>query len=106
MVVGMMIMLLITVLSAIIFFFIMNRLEFTEKSELASFSGHYVFVDENDEGDFWKEVYEAACEEAQDSQIYVEYLKDSMGVNYSNEDLFRVAINSGVDGIIYGGNVD
>ena len=70
------------------------------------YKSHYVFISDEDNEDFWKEVYESALEQAEEDDIYVENLKNSLSFAYSDKDLLRVAINSGVDGIIYGGSND
>lgn len=105
MIIGTLIMLLATVSTVILFTYVMNRLGNMEDASNTQFSGHYVFIADNEEA-FWQEVYEAASRQAEEDGIYIEYLEKSLGVNYTNYDLFRVAINSSVDGIIYGGTPD
>lgn len=106
MVIGMIIMFFVTLTTAVLFQYVMKTLNSTDDNLPVKYDAHYVFIADVEEEDFWNEVYMSACETAEEEHVYIEYLKDSMGVNYSNKDLFRVAINSGVDGIIYGGNSD
>ncbi len=105
-VVGVISMVFVAVVAALLFIFMMG--DFGKKAERdeSIYSSHYVFISDDDDEDFWNSVYEAACREADAQNIYIEKLSDSLGVRFSNEDIFRVAINSSVDGIIYGGTAD
>lgn len=106
MIIGTTIMLLATLITVVLFTYVMNKLNYIGRSELTDYKGHYVFIADKEEEDFWQEVYESAYNQAEKDNIYVEYLEKSLGVNYTNADLFRVAINSSVDGIIFGGTAD
>ena len=106
MVIGTLIMFLATLGTVVLFSYVMNKLNYIEEDEFKDYKGHYVFIADKDEQDFWEEVYTAACNQAEEDDIYIEYLEKNLGVNYTNSDLFRVAINSSVDGIIYGGTPD
>ncbi len=99
-------MFVVGVSSAVIFSRFRSKLSYLEETESVSYDGHYVFIASNDDDEFWREVYESACDEAEENNVYIENLEDSLGVNYSDTDLLRVAVNSGVDGIIYGGTAD
>ena len=70
------------------------------------YRSHYIFISDEDNEDFWEEVYRSSVNQAEEDGIYVENLKNSLNVGYTDKDLLRVAINSGVDGIIYGGSND
>lgn len=99
-------MFVISIISLIILQYISKGFETTKTEELVEYDAHYVFIAETKEDDFWNEVYDKAYTKGISERAYVEYLARSLNVNYSSKDLFRVAINSGVDGIIYGGSVD
>lgn len=106
MVFGMAAMIIIAAGSLLILSYVVKNLNRIEEDILVNYDAHYVYIVNSDEADFWDEVYESACEQAAEDHIYIEDLKKSMKVNYSNKDLFRVAINSSVDGIIFGGTPD
>lgn len=107
MVIGAMIMAAIAIVTAIIFVVFINTINMVEESTADGYDGydkHYVFiVDENSNG-FWKQVYEAADASAKADKVYLEDIKNTLKVNFSNEELLRIAINSDVDGIIYAGS--
>jgi len=104
---GVICMFVVAIATAVLFGFILGT--FKGKKNIqhkADYLSHYVFISDDDDEDFWNSVYRSACEEAEDMNIYIEDLAGSLGENYTNEDLFRVAINSSVDGIIYGGTAN
>lgn len=100
------VMMLVTIGSAMIFNNLKNRMPDIEQGETTEYDGHFAFVVSSDDEDFWEGVYTSVCEEAAESNIYIEDMSKSLGVNYSDTDLLRVAINSSVDGIIYGGTTN
>lgn len=100
------IMMIVAIGSAIVYNSLRNRMPRIIQSEATEYSGHYAFIVEGEDEDFWKSVYYAACDEAVKEDIYIEDLRESLGVNYSDTDLLRVAVNSSVDGIIYGGSIN
>ncbi len=99
-------MIVVGVGSAVLFYSLTGRLYTTEEPETVTYDRHYAFIVSNDDSEFWNEVYASICDEAALNNIYIENMEDSLGVNYSDTDLLRVAINSSVDGIIYGGTTD
>ncbi len=92
--------------SAVFFYSLTRKLYLTEEPETVTYDRHYAFIVSNDDSEFWNEVYTSICDEATLNNIYIENMEDSLGVNYSDTDLLRVAINSSVNGIIYGGTTD
>lgn len=92
-------------IATVVTFTIMMRLS-TEVDEIQdeNFEQHYVFIVDDKDSTFWKSVYESANAQAMEDHIYLEDLSETLGVNYTDEDLLRVAVNSSVDGIIYGGS--
>lgn len=106
MVVGVICMLLVAVVTALLFGYLMGTFGKKAVQDNTMYSSHYVFIADSDDEDFWDSIYDAACKEANEQNIYIENMADSLGVRFSNEDVFRVAINSSVDGIIYGGTAD
>ena len=55
---------------------------------------------------FWDEIYEGAAKEAEKSNIYIERFGQDLSVDYSKQDLLRMAIHSSVDGILLCGDSD
>ncbi len=104
--VGVVSMIIVAIITALLFGYIMGDFRKGNEADSSIYNSHYVFICNDDDEEFWSSVYEAACEAAEEQNIYVEKLSDSLGVNYSNEDIFRVAINSNVNGIIYGGTAN
>lgn len=98
------IILAIAAITAVIFGQFIRMVNNLEKDSSESFDKHYIFVVGDNESEFWTQVYDAAYEQAKDDGIYLENIRESLNVNYSNEDLLRVAINSSADGIIYAGS--
>ncbi len=103
MVAGSVIMVLAVVLTAITFTLMMDRQEMLTTGVEQSYDKHYVFIVDDKDGEFYSQVLMSAREEASKENAYIEDIEANMGVNYSDEDLLRVAINSKVDGIIYSG---
>ncbi len=103
---GMTVMAVVSVISLALLSYFTGRVNTIETEVLTDYAGHYVFISDKEESDIWEEVYAAASIEAAGQNIYIEYPEKTMGVNYTNKELFRVAINSSVDGIIYGGTPD
>ena len=73
---------------------------FTQKSDPNRYDKYYVMIAENDGSSFWQSVYEGAYQDGLDQNSYVDLLNDTFGSSYSKEDMMRIAIASGVDGII------
>ena len=99
-------MLIVAIGSAIVYNSLRNRMPEIIQSEAMEYDGHYAFIVGGEDEDFWRGVYNAACDEADKGKVYIEDLRGSLGVNYDDTDLLRVAVNSSVDGIIYGGSID
>lgn len=104
MVVGAVIMVVTAVVTALVFGRFIRIINNVEQGQREEYSSHYAFIVGDNENEFWDLVYEAARSKAAEDGIYLENIKDSLNINYSTEDLLRVAINSSVDGIIYAGN--
>lgn len=106
MIVGVSVMLLVAIGTALTFSMMMKNQTSVDSAVSKEYHSRYVYIADSNDDHFWREVYEQANEAAEETGVYVEYLSDSLGVNYSTNDLIRVAINSHVDGIIFGGNSD
>lgn len=99
-------MLIVAIGSAIVYNSLRDRMPGIVLNETMEYKGHYAFIVKGEDEDFWRSVFYAACDEADKGSIYIEDLRDYLGVNYDDKDLLRVAVNSSVDGIIYGGSID
>lgn len=75
-------------------------------SDYKTYDKYYVMITDNRENDFWKSIYEGAKRKAGETGVYVELMGEGLDENLSKEDLIRIAINSGVDGIIVEGDDD
>lgn len=85
-------------------FGVMRRTFFSfEQTDYTPYKSHYAYISEDPDSDFWTEVYQAAREEAESNNIYLEDFHSSIKSNYSSADLLRIAKNSAVDGIVYSG---
>jgi len=104
MVIGVAIMILTALITSVVFWKFIGTIRSVENSDDFTYEQHYVFVGEDVDNEFWNQVYVSAKEQAGRDNIYLENMKESLNVNYSAEDLLRVATNSAVDGIIYVGN--
>lgn len=100
---AMALMFVLLVATVVIFTLMMRLSNSIDAINDIDYNQHYVFIADDRDQALWKAVYESAKEEAVTQNIYLEDLSDTLGVNYSTEDLLRIAVNSSVDGIIYGG---
>ena len=103
MIVGTVIMIVAAIVTGIIFRIITQTMQNVEQEEVMDFDRHYAFVAEDSESDFWQEVFNAANEQAKEYNTYLEDLSTDLGMDYSAEDLLRIAVNSKMDGIVYSG---
>lgn len=104
MVIGTVVMIIAALATAVVFGYFIKMINTMEEAPKEEIKGHYIFISEEDDVDLWNEVYSYAKEQASKDGIYLENIKDSMQMNYSNEDLLRIAVNSSVDGIVYSGS--
>lgn len=73
---------------------------FLEESEKEQYDRYYIMITEDNKSSFWNSVYEGAKEQALQDNVYVDWLGQNLFEEYSREDLMRIAIASGCDGII------
>lgn len=99
-----MVLMFVLIVATVVIFTLMMRLSNSvDDIDTINYDQHYVFIADDRDQALWTVVFDAAKEEAMSQNIYLEDLSDTLGVNYSTEDLLRIAVNSSVDGIIYGG---
>ncbi len=70
------------------------------KAEEREFENHYAFITMDNQNQFFRTVYEAAKAEGEKRNDYVELMGDGLAVDYSRDELMRIAIHAKVDGII------
>lgn len=70
----------------------------TEKRE---YKNHYAFITSDNDSQFFRSVYNAAREEGEKRSDYVELMGENLSVDYSRDELMRIAIHAKVDGIIF-----
>ncbi len=76
----------------------MSSAQILEES-FQDFEDHYAFITDKDDT-FLQSVYEEAAKQGAEQGIYVENMGQNLAVNYSKEDLMKIAIYSKVKGII------
>lgn len=97
-------MVVLSIITVATFTFMMRLSTEVDEIQDVNYEQHYVFIVDDKDSAFWKSVYEGANEQAKADHIYLEDLSETLGVNYTDVDLLRIAVNSSVDGIIYGGS--
>ncbi len=99
-------MLFITAVIGVVFFYI--RLQYTRSivssGDDVTYSNYYVIISDKYDTDFWQSIYKGAQEEARESDAYVELMGGDLDESLTKADLLKIAINSGVDGIIVEGD--
>jgi len=96
--------LVITIVNFVLFKSRVGDSEAKNEGNMNIYKYHFGLVCDNYSQGKWQEIYEAANEYAKNNDAYVELVGDSLKQNYSKEDLFRIAMLSGVDGIIVEGD--
>ena len=74
--------------------------EFHKVTEKEKYDQYYVMITEDRKTDFWQSVYRGAYERGQAENVYVDLLGEHLSQEYSRSDLMRIAMTSGVDGIL------
>lgn len=93
---------ILLVITLVMAFYILNiyHQNFGKGSNENTYDQYYVMITENDKSGFWQSVYRGMHEKGIENNIYVELLGENLRQHYSKEDLMRIAIASGVDGIV------
>lgn len=106
-IIGSIILVLIMTIMSIIYF--QNKLRETGLSKdnmYSIYDKQYAFITDNSDLDFWNEVYEGALHKGKSQNVYVERFGSHLFADYNKTELLRMAINAGVDGIIFEGDGD
>lgn len=68
------------------------------------YDAYYVLIEDGHDMALWNSIYEGARKEGEENcNAYVEYLGKNLTADYTVQDKLRIAIDSGVDGIILNG---
>lgn len=68
--------------------------------ELVEYESYYVLIADESDSILWESVYEGAIKAGQESNAYVEFIESGDGMEFTIQEKLRIAIDSGVDGII------
>lgn len=70
------------------------------KSESDEYENHYAFIASDSDNLFFQAVYDAAKEQGKTTGDYIEFMGKNLTVDYTKQELIKIAIYSKVDGII------
>ena len=96
---GIAVLISIVAISVCIFMFLTHIRGFREVADTDSYDKYYVMITKDSKSSFWQSVYQGAYRRGLEENAYVDLLGENLSENYSREDLMRIAISSGVDGI-------
>lgn len=96
---GIAVLISIVAISVCIFMFLTYIRGFREVADADSYDKYYVMITKDSKSSFWQSVYQGAYRRGLEENAYVDLLGENLSENYSREDLMRIAISSGVDGI-------
>ncbi len=79
-----------------------TAMESPKKNEI--YGAYYVLIEDGHDSTLWDSIYEGARKEGEENcNAYVEYLGKNLTADYTVQDKLRIALDSGVDGIILNG---
>lgn len=96
---GIAVLISIVAICVCIFMFLSYIRGFREVADADSYDKYYVMITKDRKSSFWQSVYQGAYRRGLEENVYVDLLGENLSENYSREDLMRIAISSGVDGI-------
>lgn len=96
---GIAVLISIVAISVCIFMFLTHIRGFREVADADSYDKYYVMITKDSKSSFWQSVYQGAYRRGLEENAYVDLLGENLSEDYSREDLMRIAISSGVDGI-------
>lgn len=71
---------------------------------LTTYDKHIAMIVDNSEDSFWKTVYESAKLAGEEKGYYIEMYGRNLPIAYAKQDLLKIAVDAGVDGIILEGD--
>lgn len=90
----------ITIASLIYFKMLVADARDVKEQQYSEYTRHYAFIADNMENEFWEEVYQGAKKRGEETNVYLECFGSSAAVEYSKEELLKMAIAAKVDGIV------
>ncbi|MBD5526190.1 MAG: sugar ABC transporter substrate-binding protein [Lachnospiraceae bacterium] len=76
----------------------------TGTASYEQYDRHYIFITNSSEDNFWSKVYQKAKKYGAEENVYIEWGGSDLTVDYSKEELLKIAIASKVDGIVVEGD--
>ena len=83
-----------------------SKLGITDTTDYKEYKYHYALISEEEDEEYWDEIYEGALQMGKENDAYVEEIGSNLSISYSLYDLMKIAIASKVDGIILKPNGD
>lgn len=96
---GILVLLCVIAVCVCMFLFLSYIRGFREVTDADSYDKYYVMITKDRKSAFWQSVYQGAYQRGLEENAYVDLLGENLSEDYSREDLMRIAISSGVDGI-------
>ena len=96
---GILVLLCVIAVCICMFLFLSYIRGFREVADADSYDKYYVMITKDRKSSFWQSVYQSAYQRGLEENAYVDLLGENLSEDYSREDLMRIAISSGVDGI-------
>lgn len=96
---GILVLLCVIAVCICMFLFLSYIRGFREVTDADSYDKYYVMITKDRKSSFWQSVYQGAYQKGLEENAYVDLLGENLSEDYSREDLMRIAISSGVDGI-------
>lgn len=75
-----------------------------EDENFICYDKHIVIIVENKQDTFWQEVYESARKAGEQHNCYIELFGEHLPIEYSKQELLKIAVDASVDGIIIAGD--
>ncbi len=85
-----------------------NRMEeaasLLKEAQYNQYDSYVIMISSDDESDFWQQVYNTAREYGQENGVYVDMISQSVDIDYSQSQLFEMAIAAGADAVFLEGD--
>lgn len=98
--------LMLTLTGMVLLGFQIRKSSGTGSGDYREYKKHYALIAGTGDDEFWDKVYESAREEGEKKDIYVERFGNHLAIQYSRNDLLKLAVQAQVDGIIVPGDED
>ncbi|MCR5250608.1 MAG: substrate-binding domain-containing protein [Lachnospiraceae bacterium] len=81
-------------------FFRLGRMNAGEEEEERTYDRYYAVICDDPKTSFWQNIYQGASQAAEEKNACVELFGANLSSEYTTEQLMKIAISSGVDGIM------